>query len=64
MKKRFFTLAASVAFLVMVGSITLALAQQRNWTYKCPKCGLIQTYSMPQGVPKCPNDGTGMQLSR
>ncbi len=64
MKKNVFTLAASVAFLVMMGSLTLSLAQQKNWTYKCPKCGIIQTYSMPQGVPKCPSDGTSMHLSR
>ncbi|MFV0336734.1 MAG: hypothetical protein ACK5LK_00615 [Chthoniobacterales bacterium] len=30
-----------------------------TFTYRCPQCKLIQTYSWP-GVYKCPNDGTVM----
>ena len=63
MKRKLFTLAASVAFLVTVGSATLAMAQQ-SWSYRCPKCSLILNYSMPQGGLRCPSDGTLMQIAR
>ena len=41
--------------LVTVGIIYAAA----TFSYKCPKCGLIQEYSIP-GIYKCPKDGTYM----
>lgn len=41
--------------MVVVTSFALAA----TYTYKCPKCGLIQSYSQP-GIVKCPNDGSSM----
>jgi predicted RNA-binding Zn-ribbon protein involved in translation (DUF1610 family) len=63
MKQKLVTLAATIVFLATVGSATLALAQQ-SWKYKCPQCGLVLTYTMPQGGLRCPSDRTLMQLSR
>lgn len=31
-----------------------------TYTYKCPKCGLIQSYGQPNPGVKCPNDGWSM----
>jgi hypothetical protein len=27
-----------------------------TYAYKCPKCGLIQTFDSPKGFVYCPND--------
>jgi hypothetical protein len=42
--------------MALVASAGFALAA---YTYRCPKCGLIQTYNTP-AMPKCPNDGWTM----
>jgi hypothetical protein len=39
--------------LALIASAGVALAA---YTYKCPKCGFIQTYEFPAS-PRCPNDG-------
>ena len=41
-----------LAFIAITG---IALAA--TYTYKCPRCGLIQQYDRP-GIYKCPTDGT------
>lgn len=52
MKRRlFFVLAAVLS--------TAAVAAPKVYRYKCPKCHLIQEYSVP-GSKKCPNDGRPM----
>lgn len=56
--------AIAVVLLGTIATGTVALAQQRTYTYYCPKCNVTVTYTMPAGVPKCPNDGTGMFLRR
>jgi len=43
--------------MAVVASAGLALAVA--YTYKCPKCGLIQQYDRP-GIYKCPQDGWTM----
>ena len=35
----------------------LAYAAQ-TYSYKCPKCGLIQTFDTPKGFVYCPSDHT------
>jgi hypothetical protein len=45
------------AALAIVTGTALAVV----YSYKCPKCGLIQQYSMP-GSHKCPDDGMVMFL--
>jgi len=45
-----------LAFIAITG---IALAAV--YTYKCPRCGLIQQYDRP-GIYKCPSDGTYMIL--
>ena len=44
-----------VILALVVGLVALSAAIV--YTYKCPKCGLIQQYSMPNPGTKCPNDG-------
>lgn len=44
-----------LAFIVISTGIALAA----TYTYKCPRCGLIQQYDRP-GIYKCPSDGTYM----
>ena len=39
------------ALAVATGTVLAAV-----YSYKCPKCGLIQQYAQP-GIYKCPNDG-------
>lgn len=31
----------------------------KTYKYRCPKCGLVQEYTVP-GSKKCPNDGRTM----
>lgn len=52
MKRRF----AIVAIALLA---TSAVAAPKTYRYKCPKCHLIQEYSVP-GPKKCPNDGRSM----
>jgi len=40
--------------LVLIGA-GLAYAAE-TYSYKCPKCGLIQTFDTPKGFVYCPND--------
>ncbi len=48
------------AVLLVIWLLPGAIAQaQQAFAYKCPKCGLVQTYSRP-GLYKCPNDGWTM----
>jgi len=37
--------------------ITTGIALAAVYSYKCPRCGLIQQYDRP-GIYKCPSDGT------
>lgn len=37
----------------------VALAANKIYRYRCPKCGLVQEYDRP-GSRKCPNDGRMM----
>ena len=46
-------LIAALSLLATAG-IVLAAA---TYSYKCPKCGLIQTYDRPSPGVKCPKDG-------
>jgi len=64
MKRTLLKLAAPVVLLAIIATATVAMAQQQNWTYKCPRCGLILTFATIQGVPRCPNDGSAMQSTR
>jgi hypothetical protein len=43
--------------IALVGTVALALAAV--YSYRCPKCNLIQQYSQP-GVYKCPKDGLSL----
>jgi len=43
-----------LALLLLTG-----MAIAATFTYKCPRCGLIQEYTWP-GIYKCPNDGSTM----
>ena len=43
---------------ILVATIVAVLAA--TYTYKCPKCGLIQSYGQPNPGVKCPNDGYSM----
>ena len=52
MKPLFLTLLSLV--LITAG---MAYAAQ-SYSYKCPKCGLIQTFDSPKGFVYCPNDHT------
>lgn len=53
MKKRL----ALIALLLLVAT---AVANQ-IYTYRCPKCGLIQQYDKVVFTPKCPADGWRME---
>ena len=46
----------TIAILIVTLAIVTGAALAAVYTYKCPKCGLLQQYSMP-GSHKCPNDG-------
>jgi len=48
---------AILLFLAFIAITDIALAAV--YTYKCPRCGLIQQYDRP-GIYKCPSDGTYM----
>jgi DNA-directed RNA polymerase subunit RPC12/RpoP len=39
---------------------TVVVVLAATYTYKCPKCGLIQSYGQPNPGVKCPNDGWSM----
>jgi hypothetical protein len=52
LKRRFFFLAFALC-------PALAMAAPKSYKYRCPKCHLIQEYSVP-GTKKCPNDGRMM----
>lgn len=41
---------------LLVLGIGIALAGM-TYSYKCPNCGLIQTFDTPQPGVKCPRDG-------
>jgi len=41
---------------LLVIACGIAYAAQ-NYSYKCPSCGLIQTFDRPQPGTKCPRDG-------
>lgn len=45
-----------IAIVVLALLATSAVASPKTYRYKCPKCHLIQEYSVP-GSKKCPNDG-------
>ncbi len=45
--------AISTLLLIITGAAVLAA----TYTYKCPKCHLVQEYSQPSPGVKCPNDG-------
>jgi len=49
--------AALAGFFLLTG---LCMAFGTLYTYKCPKCGLIQQYSTSTPGAKCPNDGWTM----
>jgi hypothetical protein len=46
--------AAFTGFFLLTG---LGFAYGSIYTYKCPKCGLVQQYDHPSPGIKCPNDG-------
>ena len=48
------TTVASLAALATAGVLLAA-----TYTYRCPRCGLVQEYTVP-GIYKCPNDGQYM----
>ena len=54
-REAFMRAATFIGILVLmaVGTAT-AFA---SYAYKCPKCGLIQSYEF-RGIYKCPRDGT------
>ncbi len=52
MKPLFLTLLSLV--LIAAG---MAYAAQ-IYSYKCPRCGLIQTFDTPKGFVYCPSDHT------
>jgi hypothetical protein len=45
---------------VVAMTMTLFAVLAATYTYKCPKCGLIQTYGQLNPGVKCPNDGWSM----
>jgi hypothetical protein len=45
-------------FSILIATAVVVLAA--TYTYKCPKCGLIQSYGQPNPGVKCPNDGWSM----
>jgi predicted RNA-binding Zn-ribbon protein involved in translation (DUF1610 family) len=48
------------AWIVSILIATTVAVIAATYTYKCPKCGLIQSYSRPNPGVKCPNDGWSM----
>ena len=46
----------AIAAILLLATVGIALAAT-TYSYKCPKCGLIQTYSQPNPGVKCPTDG-------
>jgi hypothetical protein len=42
-------------FLIVLIATGLVYAAE-TYAYKCPKCGLIQTFDTPKGFVYCPND--------
>ena len=46
----------AILLLLAFTAIT-GIALAAVYTYKCPRCGLIQQYDRP-GIYKCPSDGT------
>ena len=48
----------SLFSLLLIASGLVYAAQ--TYSYKCPKCGLIQSYDTQQGWLQCPNDGALM----
>ncbi len=49
---------AFISTLLLI--ITCAAVLAATYTYKCPKCQLVQQYSQPSPGAKCPNDGWAM----
>ena len=47
-----------IAVATLIASVTAALAA--TYSYKCSKCGLIQTFDRPSPGEKCPKDGSLM----
>jgi len=46
--------------LLLLASITITgIALAAVYTYKCPRCGVIQQYDRP-GIYKCVSDGSSM----
>jgi len=45
-----------ILLILLNAGIALAATTYR---YECPKCGLIQQYTIP-GIHKCPDDGWSM----
>ena len=54
-KKMEFTMKSSIWIIIALVSAGVLWAAT-TYSYVCPKCGLIETYTMP-GIHKCPNDG-------
>jgi len=50
----------SAAWTLGILLATMLAVLAATYTYKCPKCGLIQTYGQPNPGVKCPNDGWTM----
>jgi hypothetical protein len=46
-------------FAVLALASSVAVAAPKIYRYKCPKCHLVQEYTVP-GSKKCPNDGRTM----
>jgi hypothetical protein len=51
MKPLFLTL---LSLLLLAAGLAYAA---ETYSYKCPSCGLIQTFDRPQPGTKCPRDG-------
>lgn len=49
----------ALAALSLLASAGVALAA---YSYQCPRCGYIATYSIPSPGARCPSDGTPMVM--
>ena len=45
----------TLSALALIASAGIASA---TYSYQCPRCGYVSTYSMPSPGAKCPNDGS------
>jgi phage FluMu protein Com len=59
-RRAFFSALSLVGSSLAVFAAKPATAsEKKTYKYRCPKCKLVQEYTVP-GVKKCPNDGTTM----